>query len=491
MRSKVLAFLTISMCWSGAQAHRCGAVLSEVAKFYQLDLLSKKYSGAREREIQAAMAALDQIPKSVLRGEANPNWQQFDQVRSLRLKLLLEDFSVDPAALQRYRELMKELEQIYTDAQRLPDQKPSVLSSNLKSQLSQIKYGPTDYKFRQAFREELVKLYRQLPETLRTPLLELPVDGQKAINHKIALEVVKELEHSVLAKYQTSGFQSPEALREVIETKGNPDVKRAAQQLDAEDFEFAILRPENARWWVPKVGFHNQHVTGTSRGYLNNMARDVVEASHLDVTYDDFQTQDKDLKPKYGLLIPKFDSGLRRRSAPGYGSDMFILNKDRVRDRTTWTAGDSLNSALVYNPQFRFGVFKAPVFWDQFFIPWSQRLLLAPLIQKYEHTQLVPQPHYMNIETDASLPSDSPQKLKRSYPNNEYVELQFWGELGLDDVKAFVFQIHPPSGDFLTALLRHKIPIYESGEDMRTYKPWTPAGVSVGDGVGDGKEELK
>ena len=205
---------------------------------------------------------------------------------------------------------------------------------------------------------------------------------------------------------------------------------------------------------MPKVGFHNQHVTGSSRGYRGNHGRNAVEASHLGVELQDYEKQDNDLKPKYGWLIPKLDSGIQRLQVH-YGTDIFVLDKQKLRKRTTWTAGDSLNPASNWIPSWTSGQTMTPLHWEHTFTPWSQRALLAPLIQGYEQTQFRP-----TVPTETAEVGEGAPLFKRAYGNSEYVELQFWGQLNLDQVKSFIFIENPPTGEFLAELLQRKIAIY-------------------------------
>ncbi len=62
--------------------------------------------------------------------------------------------------------------------------------------------------------------------------------------------------------------------------------------------------------------------------------------------------------------------------------------------------------------------------------------------------------------------------ITRSHRYSEYIELQYWGPLTLDDVHTFVFRTQPPSGSFLKALLDRNIKILD-GSQRGPFAPWS------------------
>ena len=57
-------------------------------------------------------------------------------------------------------------------------------------------------------------------------------------------------------------------------------------------------------------------------------------------------------------------------------------------------------------------------------------------------------------------------------PNMDYIEVQIWGPISLDDVSVFEFMTDPPQGEFLRELLKRGIHI----RDGRHWPPvaWQP-----------------
>jgi hypothetical protein len=253
------------------------------------------------------------------------------------------------------------------------------------------------------------------------------------------------------------GIPSYEAYKKIV-ANSDASIQKAAQMLNADDFEFAMLRPESGRFWIEKAGFHNQHVTGSSRGYMGNQGRNATEASYLGMSYDNYAKMDNDLKPKYGFLLPKIDSALSLY-VPHYGTDIFIFKKEALETRVTFTLGDSLDAmSYMSKENWRYGQASKPTAWDHVFTPWQRKEILAPFL-----AQAIPQSRLsINFDSKITLGKNHDIKLSRSHSSNHYVELQYWGPLNLSQVKAFAFINQPPTGDFLQALIRYKIPIYKA-----------------------------
>ena len=84
---------------------------------------------------------------------------------------------------------------------------------------------------------------------------------------------------------------------------------------------------------------------------------------------------DNQFKPVYGYLRPKPQADIKQSPwARTYGDDIYVFKKSHVRDRLTWTSGDSFAPA-EYAPTTPDG---KPQNWRGFFIPWKDRMLMGP-----------------------------------------------------------------------------------------------------------------
>jgi hypothetical protein len=420
--------------------------------------------------INDALSHLEtRLRAGVLVGNETPSWSDYEILRYVVEEMKKGTASIratsGEAGVQKF---YQELNQAYSKYNR----NRQLQQARQRPQNS--KYGPIEYGLKAAFRSELEKLNRLLPSQMRFQLAPLPKDDNKQELVKQGEQIVTELESSVRSLYPTTGYKNVVELVETIRDKGNAQVKENLEHLMNEDFEFAIARPENARWWVPKVGFHNQYVTGSSKGFMGHKGRNATEATKIGVTLDDYENQDNDLKPKYGWLIPKIDSGFLRQSVH-YGTDIFILDKAKLRKRTTWTPSDSLNAISRFIPNWMKGEVKQPTEWEHFFVPWSQRAILAPMLADPKAQSLAAKPAdggRWYTDGTYSIGEGAPP-LKRPFGGTEYIELQYWGPLTLNEVKAFAFQGLPPAGEFLEELLKRKIPIYKI-ISSKEYQKWEP-----------------
>jgi hypothetical protein len=154
------------------------------------------------------------------------------------------------------------------------------------------------------------------------------------------------------------------------------------------------------------------------------------------------------------------------------------LKKDRIRNRTTFTPGDSHNRYSYWHGTY-FREVKRPVSWDQAFIPWKERLLLIPVIAKgllsgkLGLEDIIKPNKYQSpgefgaqgpVDTDGSM---SPYKMAWE-PNMDYIEAQVWGRINLDDVETFEYSGAPPTGKFLKELQKRGIKIRQAGEPSAT-----------------------
>lgn len=298
---------------------------------------------------------------------------------------------------------------------------------------------------------------------------------------EVATRLVSGFEADIAALYATSGFENREALLAAVNAS-TATAQRAASILVDENLEVGMAAKPEARDGVVQKGFLNFRDSSTSEGAV--MGRETVEANYAGMDVDRYTALDGELKPKYGYLAPKPDSGL---STPvgvrSYGSDRWIFNLDRVRDRMTFTVGDSLNRHVNYTG----GSDTTATTWDQRFTPWNHRELAAPamaggldqeklglqmdvwreslenmqnewpslkhVIQLTEGPDPKTPVEWAPLELGITPPPGSLEKYTVAWgPSLDYVEVQMWGPLDLGDVKAFEFTDKPPDGAFLEAL---------------------------------------
>lgn len=238
--------------------------------------------------------------------------------------------------------------------------------------------------------------------------------------------------------------------------KENELVHKALQLVREEKLDMAIARPSQGRWWIEKVGFKNQYVTKSSEGNYLPSYRKSVEASYTGRSYSNYSQLDDDLKPKYGFTMPNSESKLGIDTiTDNYGDDVYIVNKNMVRDRVTLTLGDSLN---YVSRKFRLnaGNTFAPETWQQVFVPWSNRELMVPGLTKYLKDNL-----FKISKPDAV--DDVYKALKfENYRNFLYVELQLWGDINLDHIEKFYFRAEPPSKSFYRLLKSKGIEVFDA-----------------------------
>ncbi|HAR43652.1 MAG TPA: hypothetical protein DCS07_13645, partial [Bdellovibrionales bacterium] len=110
----------------------------------------------------------------------------------------------------------------------------------------------------------------------------------------------------------------------------------------------------------------------------------------------------------------------------------------------------------------------APNAWDQIFLPWRDRELLAP----YLHPGALRRPLQDTTKAgdfgvwleSVSTGYHPPVSLKRSWRDDgsAYVEVQLWGAGDpLDIVKAFEYRMEEPDPKFLSELKRRGIKVYD------------------------------
>jgi hypothetical protein len=405
--------------------------------------------------------------------ERTPGWQEIEDLKTAIGQL--KSAKLDLASQGRLEEAKTWAAQ--AEASLKSDPKLSAIVTQVRSATLKDDYRPGEHALKRLYVKLLYAFDKELPPNIRIPFRHLPLDTRPPKLLEAARTLVANQEKRLAGSFATSGFSDDAQLRAAINSAGG-HYKELLDAFDQGKVEFAMNRPEGARWWVPKVGFENQRNTGSSGGTMNPNYRDEVEAKLTGTKASLYKTFDNELKPEYGYLRPTPDFGLKQSEAAAqYGSDIYIFKKDRVRDRLTWTTGDSFGIENLVSNEAENPVAKS---WQGFFIPWKYRSLLVPEVESLvEKQNLGFEAGGMSSALDMSTPTlaglgrlkamiwppsrDSipPKPLEpfTSKGARGYIELQYFGPLGLDDVEIFQFQKTPPSGEFLDELRKRKIKI--------------------------------
>ena len=177
------------------------------------------------------------------------------------------------------------------------------------------------------------------------------------------------------------------------------------------------------------------------------MLRVKAEANFLGMIAKDYNALSPKVRPKYGYLRPSAASGVTQTDPSSqYGSDTFIFKPEAVKDNLTFWPADSLGPAGCRGWRTR------PQRGTKPFFPWSQRMLAAPTVAVIGN-QLTRLTQY---------PAGFKPDFVGKYGLN-YIELQFWRPLGIEDVERFEFARTPPSGAFLAALRANGVKIFQKG----------------------------
>jgi hypothetical protein len=311
----------------------------------------------------------------------------------------------------------------------------------------------------------------------------------------------------------------PDANAVLAKAKGaGGAIARAADLLANEKFEVATALSEARRLDVLKAGFLNyrQIPLSANEGAGTVLNRDTVEGNYIGITNAAYGKMDAALKPKSAYLKPLLGSDLNPpRSITAYGGDHYIFKTAAVRNRTTFTPGDSFNRRNTFVDAME--EVQSLAAWDQVYTPWVNRAVLIPFLsdaigasdgskifgvylETFTETYSQLQVDYpTQKEIERFMPISGPADKSPDQPSvwastdigiyngkgvfsdftagwgdsMDYIEAQIWGALGIDDVAAFEFTQTPPSGPFLTALKTRGIQIRDARK--QPVAVWTDA----------------
>lgn len=399
------------------------------------------------------------LDEAVLKGEKSPGWQDFENLKTIINDLQDAKKSMaDNGQLDKYQELVAKADEAFKDVEEFKALREAGSSVVLK------KYLPSEYELKSLYSKLVKDLNEELPSNLAISTFKMHRNGAMTRLTKNAEKVIPDL----VPKFEdlfskSSGYSSYDEYLKALKkaAKENAKIESMMKLMAEGNHRFAMARPTNARWWIPKVGFHNQHVSGSSLGYNGKAGRNACEATYLSMPVEKYAQWDNDLKPKYGYLEPSPDSGLEPVSVH-YGQDIFIFKNKKVEDKITYTLGDSLNRLGDINILWPQGIAAKPEDWSFLFIPWKYKEAMVPVVAGSHEADGVFKPTFIN-----GLKSMPEFKLEKF--GQEYIELQYFGHVGLDDVERFEFKSEPPSGEFLEELKVRGIEIYD-----RRLGKWPP-----------------
>ncbi len=359
---------------------------------------------------------------------------------------------------------------------------------------------------------ELSCVHGVLAATALTPcdqaLIAVPVSAERRdASIRQAVDLVKQQEQKVRQAYSTSGFADENELLQAIQQAG-PQYQRAAAILKSEDLEVVVAAPLSRRSEIISSGIKNFHETGKTSGSAM-VDRNAVEAAYFREDLQKYSALDNSIKPKSAYLSPKLDSGLKPPAGVwSYGEDRWIMKLANIRNRITISVGDSLNHvAQTMGPGSTPWIVGRSE-WDTYFVPWSQRMLIAPALGQGIEKGTLGLPIEIitgstrDIEEEARGSLSKPQPLAQAHSPTEqiqfafpinrlkpidgalgkykvlnfwdldYFEIQILGDIEAEDYQAFEFTRTPPTGEFLNELRRLGIEI----RDGRSQPPkiWKP-----------------
>ncbi len=300
---------------------------------------------------------------------------------------------------------------------------------------------------------------------------------------------------------RTSGYGSFEKFSASMHSMKQSEVQALLKTLEKEEFDIVMARPESTRESILRNElFSNSHVTKTTLGDSGRpelgegieeavQRRLKMEATYLGMNPSDYRLLPDTQKVKYAAIRKlKTVQKSINRILKTYGSDLWVFKKNKIRDRTTFVIGDSLDR-LQYNPKFGYQVIDNDRSkWDQYFIPYRYREVIVPeATLAFKAGGEIAVMNAANAakykEAFSKLGYSEFMKYSRTqYPHpysngeavyhngNKYVESQIFGDLGLNDVESFEFSKNPPAGDFLELLRKKDIEIIDQrGETPKIF----------------------
>ncbi|MBO9665858.1 MAG: hypothetical protein J7501_03490 [Bdellovibrio sp.] len=408
------------------------------------------------KEALELVSIVDLPPKEALTDrDQNVTWFTFEYVSSVTSAVEKYAVSLNKMVDKDRQTELKQLLRYIDQQERNGNSSLSKILSGDFTKIPQGTYKPTEYPLRRELQSQLSKALQELPKEFRPRLHKLPYDNNTIRVNASAVKIMQQQLRSfdlLFKKYSDLNYST---FVKTLRSSEDPAVQLALSIVNADQIDVSMRRPESGRFWIPRTGFQNQYVTGSSKGF-NGEVRKNAESIFTNKSVEDYWALDNEVLPKYGTLRAANETGLNNdlQASKQYGSDIYVFKKTEIEDRLSFFPGDSLNH-LRSNTWFTGGKSQEKKLtsdsWDQLFIPWKRRLLMVPFMVKDIRT---------SNSFRAPLPSElTPEGFKES--QHYYWESQIFGKLTLDMVETFEFQGTPPTGEFLAQLKKHKIKIID------------------------------
>ncbi len=327
------------------------------------------------------------------------------------------------------------------------------------------------------FRTLVEKFNLYLPKNVQFKLGKIETGNYLEKLKSEAREIVSNQKVILKDLFHTTGFKSLNEYRKHLD-KNRSLFGDIVDVIRDEDVEISIKIPSDKRWWIPKTGIHNRYVTrNTTEGY-SELQRKVSEASMSGKSFKDYSLLNNDIKPKYGLLSPKTSSNIKAvdtKNYANYGDDIYIFDIDKIRDRITWTPGDSLIRHMYANNSLYQGKVMELESWDDLFLPWEARELSIPNFnKKYNNGRLaLSRGEYGTKGNSIEIGSRKKLNFRTNDMSGDYMEIQIWGPIRISDIKEFIFKENPPTGEFLEELIENKVKIFDGRKQFPVeWKPY-------------------
>lgn len=394
-------------------------------------------------------AYLGHLSASSIYSGTRPDWSHYNQVQQLILRA--EKVKLSSQEKQELRALLSEEYQLL-----------QTLSEGLYKKQREQKsefINPT-----RRFIDDNIAYFRllnKLNTLLEVKIIPLPKMTDLTSDRKLVLQaenLVRRLEEEVESKFTNISKLGFKDLTE-YENFARTESPRSAQliELTKSNLVVSMHRPESARFWIPVAGFQNQRITKSSNGFFytdstsvtSASGRDKAEANLTMSTLEEYIPQSARFKPNYAEARPhhRQTDFFPYHGADSYGTDLWIIKDQVIQRRATWTPKDSLGPGRDKN--LKMGM-------DDVFIPWKFRSLMVPFLnwEKYFVPSSIKNPNFqMNLNRWAS--------------GTSYMEVQIFGPLGINDVKAFHFKRTPPDKAFYEYLRSKDIEVF----DERSWPP--------------------
>lgn len=191
--------------------------------------------------------------------------------------------------------------------------------------------------------EEFAKATNQTPEQVRKKY-ELNVNSQ-SVKEKTLTE--SEKSDKIVLPKSLDNFEKHQQEwvdKHFIMRKKDKEVLQDGIQSVIESNAYSMRVSAKNLQGIIDNGFLNQFETGTSGGTLSAKTRETASKRLFGVDVDNMKKNEYE---KYGYLGSKDFAVDAKTSATGqYGSTIIHFNKDKLKDRVTYTVDDSLGNAL-------------------------------------------------------------------------------------------------------------------------------------------------